>query len=53
MSFLADFQCGAQHQSAAAPYPSKSRPQPLILHADNGNTMRAATLERAESRVVL
>jgi putative transposase len=24
---------------------SKSRPQPLILHADNGNAMRAATLE--------
>ena len=25
---------------------SKGRPQPLILHADNGNAMRAATLER-------
>ncbi len=25
---------------------SKSRQQPLILHADNGNAMRAATLER-------
>ena len=24
---------------------SKGRPQPLILHADNGNAMRAATLE--------
>jgi hypothetical protein len=24
---------------------SKSRPRPLILHADNGNAMRAATLE--------
>ena len=24
---------------------SKSRQQPLILHADNGNAMRAATLE--------
>jgi putative transposase len=24
---------------------SKSRPHPLILHADNGNAMRAATLE--------
>ena len=29
---------------------SKSRPRPLILHADNGNAMRAATLEsRLES----
>ncbi len=24
---------------------SKGRPQPLIFHADNGNAMRAATLE--------
>jgi putative transposase len=24
---------------------SKGRKQPLILHADNGNAMRAATLE--------
>jgi transposase InsO family protein len=24
---------------------SRPRPQPLILHADNGNAMRAATLE--------
>ncbi len=30
---------------------SKCRPQPLILHADNGNAMRATTLEsRLEER---
>jgi putative transposase len=33
---------------------SKGRPQPLILHADNGNAMRAATLEsRLEALGVL
>jgi transposase InsO family protein len=33
---------------------SKSRPQPLFLHADNGNAMRAATLEaRLEEQGVL
>jgi hypothetical protein len=53
MSFLANFPLGVQHQSVAAPYASKGRPQPLILHADNGNKMRAATLESAESRVVV
>jgi putative transposase len=32
---------------------SQGRPQPLILHADNGNAMHAATLEsRLEELVV-